>query len=134
MWSSDKYKPELHKENIEQMMRTYHGKMTAFEILSACIAHVKQPKTERASGDACCGGGGSLYEISDDVSGFLDLMEAKKIISAIEHRDIERVPQDHIRRDLIALYYYLNERKAKDCGVTEKHVPSTCMSTVFDLR
>ncbi|OQR91491.1 hypothetical protein THRCLA_08970 [Thraustotheca clavata] len=86
-------------------------------------------RTEKASGD-CCGGGGSLYEMEQEVTAFLDLMESKQLISKLEHRDISRVEQDHVKRDLVALYYYLNERKAKELELT---VPCALHARMMDV-
>ncbi|KDO26444.1 hypothetical protein SPRG_08247 [Saprolegnia parasitica CBS 223.65] len=118
MLSGDKYKPEVHMEN-----------MSAFEILNRCIREVKQPLAEKAGGD-CCGGGGSLYEMDAEVVAFLDLLESNQVISTLEHRDIARIDQDHVKRDMVALYYFLNERKAKELELT---VPCALHTRITDI-
>ncbi|OQR91183.1 hypothetical protein ACHHYP_04905 [Achlya hypogyna] len=129
MLSGDKYKPEMHMENVERLMSGWHDKMSAFDILHRCVREVKQPLAEKASGD-CCGGGGSLYELDSEVVAFLDLLESKQVISTLEHRDISRVEQDHVKRDLVALYYFLNERKARELELT---VPCALHARVTDV-
>ncbi|EQC37818.1 hypothetical protein SDRG_04842 [Saprolegnia diclina VS20] len=129
MLSGDKYKPEVHMENVERLMAGWHDKMSAFEILNRCIREVKQPLAEKAGGD-CCGGGGSLYEMDAEVVAFLDLLESNQVISTLEHRDISRIDQDHVKRDMVALYYFLNERKAKELELT---VPCALHARITDI-
>ncbi|ETW04053.1 hypothetical protein H310_04436 [Aphanomyces invadans] len=119
LFTGDRYKPEINPELVERIMAGWHDKMSTFEILTRIVTGVKQPLEEKAAGN-CCGGGGSLYEMDDDMKAFLVALEANKVISAIEHRDIARIDQDHIQRDVIALYYHLNQAKvqaAKDLTV-----------------
>ncbi|KAF0721675.1 hypothetical protein AaE_010020 [Aphanomyces astaci] len=67
---------------------------------------------DRYKPENCCGGGGSLYEMDDDMKAFLVALETHQCISAIEHCDISRITgQDHVQRDVIALYYHLNQAK-----------------------
>ncbi|RHY33944.1 hypothetical protein DYB32_001273 [Aphanomyces invadans] len=112
LFTGDRYKPEINPELVERIMAGWHDKMSTFEILTRIVTGVKQPLEEKAAGN-CCGGGGSLYEMDDDMKAFLVALEANKVISAIEHRDIARIDQDHIQRDVIALYYHLNQAKVQ---------------------
>ncbi|CAK4652767.1 hypothetical protein LEN26_012689 [Aphanomyces euteiches] len=116
LFGGDRHKPELNPEVLQRLMTGWHDKMSSFEVLSSVMTGVKQPLEEKAGG-SCCGGGGSLYEMDEEMKEFLNTLEANKCISAIEHRDISRIEQEHIQRDMIALHYYMNRSKLKDVTV-----------------
>ncbi|KAF0695735.1 Aste57867_13471 [Aphanomyces stellatus] len=133
LFGGDRYKPEMNPETVQKIMANWHDKMTMFDVLVNVVTGVKQPLEEKASGD-CCGGGGSLYEMDDEMKAFLVAMETHQCISAIEHRDIGRLEQDHIQRDVIALYYYFNQAKAKAADVTVPCVlPKRMKDIVFQM-
>ncbi|RHY58409.1 hypothetical protein DYB34_004514 [Aphanomyces astaci] len=129
LFGGDRYKPEVNPELVERMMAGWHDKMSTFEILTRIVTGVKQPLEEKAAGN-CCGGGGSLYEMDDDMKAFLVALETHQCISAIEHRDISRITgQDHVQRDVIALYYHLNQAKVH--AVKDLVVPCICTTSRF---